>query len=196
MEIKAILLYLLISIGGTCITALIFSNFSSIGDFLKLKLDDWNAKRWKLDRIAISELRSNLEPLKDFQEIRICEKDCFYNENDDNRVFFIKVNKGNIKIGFLINNDFGQNEFIAENVKLHSLELTPERYEAIGLETGFLYIEIKYENFLNWEDEYKRLIELYGEEKIKEIENKFGLLSIGEYLNLIKSKSRKSLKKY
>ena len=148
----------------------------------------------RIDQIAHAKLSTRPEIQRDFSPITIAGKGCFYNDQFDDRVIFIKIKKGKVRLGILFGFHKGNDRFTQVNVPLNFAP--KETYLALGIETGFIFIERKYEDFGNWEAEYQKLLELYGEERLNGLIQKMKLLTIHEYVSLINSCTASSLKRY
>lgn len=131
-----------------------------------------------------------------FKEIEICGKVTLYKELASGDTIFIKPKSGRIRIGHLINHDVSRERFRQIRIKLHDLEDPPRKYQALGFEAGFLFMEIDSSYFRDWKEEYRKFKTLISENGIAEKFDKFDPISMEDYQRSIHIKSEKSLRKY
>lgn len=196
MEIKELLIPIALVIGTVLLVVIVPLVFSSNNAFRKNKLRSDRAKKWGLDEIATSWARSNPDISATFKEIIVHGKTCFYHQLQSGKVIFLKIHSGRIRIGFLINHFVGQQKFSTVKIPLDLPGDNRNRYEELGMETGFQFLELEYKDYTDWENEYNALIDHFGASKIEQLEQRLGLLTIDEYLDRINNQSEKSLRKY
>lgn len=139
------------------------------------------------DERLMAELKKQPWAKKEFRETIIHNTTCLYHERKDDVVIFLKIKKGRVRIGKLFNFYTRSKKLDTFIINLDSLEVGDSKYEAFGVETGYIFREVAFADFSDWKTEYEWLEQTIASSKLgrKAMDH----ISLEEYIRLLCSKN-------